>query len=144
MKMAFHFLAIFLTAFFVMPCGTGNASDAAPATARAATEDAPVVTLSDTAAKEIAAIIKLQELNANVMLRVGVKAEGKPLAFSYILDLTESPANKDDFTFVSNGIKIVISVRDSLYLRGTTIEFKDADKERGFVFKNPNALSDKK
>lgn len=95
------------------------------------------ITLSETAAKEIKGIIKDQGLAEAVALRVGVKGGGCS-GFSYVLDLTETPAENDE-VMESNGIKILADRKSYLYLNGTEIDFKDEIMGRGFVFKNPNA-----
>ena len=127
------------------------------------------VTLTDTAAREIAAIIKQQELDPEVIrLRVGVKGGGCS-GFSYLLDLTETRKDTDEeweYSFsVATGaedgakdgaeegngdtaaavadlaIKVICDPKSYLYLNGTTIDFKDELMGRGFVFSNPNASS---
>jgi len=97
------------------------------------------ITLSETAAKEIKTIIKDQGLAEGVALRVGVKGGGCS-GFSYVLDLTEAPADNDEI-MDSHGVKIVSDRKSYLYLNGTEIDFKDEVMGRGFVFKNPNATS---
>ena len=114
------------------------------------------VLLTETAAKEIATIIKQQELDAaKIRLRVGVKGGGCS-GFSYLLDLTETERDSDeiwDYQFEVAGengngngsdpftIKVVCDPKSYLYLNGTTIDFKDELMGRGFVFNNPNATS---
>ncbi len=110
------------------------------------------VTVTQTAAREIKAIMGQQDLDANkVCLRVGVKGGGCS-GFSYILDLTEtkresdeiwnfdyelpSGESKDDFS-----LKVICDPKSYLYLNGTEIDFKDEMMGRGFVFNNPNATS---
>ena len=97
------------------------------------------ITLSETAAKEIKTIIEQQGLAESVALRVGVKGGGCS-GFSYVLDLTEAPAENDEI-MNSHGVKIVSDRKSYLYLNGTEIDFKDEVMGRGFVFKNPNATS---
>ena len=54
------------------------------------------VTVTDTAAREIATIIKQQDLDPEaIRLRVGVKGGGCS-GFSYLLDLTESQRDSDE------------------------------------------------
>jgi iron-sulfur cluster assembly protein len=97
-----------------------------------------MITLSETAAREISTIIKQQELDAQkIRLRVGVKGGGCS-GFSYVLDLTESAKDTDE-TFEQHGVKVVCDPKSLLYLNGTTIDFKDEIMGRGFVFTNPNA-----
>ncbi len=98
------------------------------------------IVLTETAAREIKAIIKQQELDeANIRLRVGVKGGGCS-GFSYVLDLTESSRDTDE-VFEQHGIKIICDPKSLLYLNGTKIDFKDEIMGRGFVFNNPNATS---
>jgi iron-sulfur cluster assembly protein len=114
------------------------------------------VNVTDNAAREIASIIKAQELDpSKVCLRVGVKGGGCS-GFSYILDLTEAKRESDEvwekeFELKNGGgevnggqpftLRVVCDPKSFLYLSGTTIDFKDEIMGRGFVFNNPNATS---
>ena len=99
------------------------------------------IMLSETAAKEIKKIITDQNLPAEqTKLRVGVKGGGCS-GFSYMLDLTEEPANENDEQLDCHGVKVVVDMKSYLYLNGVEIDFKDEVMGRGFVFKNPNATS---
>jgi len=112
------------------------------------------VTVTQTAAREIATIIRQQDLDAGaIRLRVGVKGGGCS-GFSYLLDLTETVRDSDEtWTFdyeieASEGegaeafsLKVVCDPKSLLYLTGTEIDFKDEIMGRGFVFNNPNATS---
>ncbi|MFM7808050.1 MAG: HesB/IscA family protein [Planctomycetota bacterium] len=125
------------------------------------------VNVTETAAREIDAIIRQQGLDAEkVRLRVGVKGGGCS-GFSYLLDLTEVQKETDEvwsFTYarradpkatqaagVQGGVatasadtftvQVICDPKSYLYLNGTTIDFKDEIMGRGFVFNNPNANS---
>ena len=129
------------------------------------------VTVSDTAAREIASIVKQQDLDPNkIRLRVGVRGGGCS-GFSYLLDLTETQKETDEiweYTFqmapagkqaagkddqqggvaVAEGgepesftLRVICDPKSYLYLNGTAIDFKDEIMGRGFVFNNPNATS---
>ena len=114
------------------------------------------VTVTETAAREIASIIKQQELAAeSIRLRVGVKGGGCS-GFNYLLDLTENTKESDEtweyaFDFPQAqeeealegefAIRVVCDPKSYLYLNGTSIDFKDELMGRGFVFNNPNATS---
>ncbi len=128
------------------------------------------VTVTETAAREIATIIEQQGLDAGaVRLRVGVKGGGCS-GFSYVLDLTEAQKDTDEmweFSYslpapkaakeagetgeghavaVAEGgesftIRVICDPKSYLYLNGTTIDFKDELMGRGFVFNNPNATT---
>jgi iron-sulfur cluster assembly protein len=121
------------------------------------------VTVTETAAREIHAIIQQQELDPeSIRLRVGVKGGGCS-GFSYLLDLTETQKDSDElweYTYplpekksAQNGgvavaeasgtftIRVICDPKSYLYLNGTVIDFKDEIMGRGFVFNNPNATS---
>jgi len=100
-----------------------------------------MITLSETAAKEIKSIITDQGLSGEATrLRVGVKGGGCS-GFSYMLDLTEEAPGDMDEQLEAHGVKILCDMKSYLYLNGVEIDFKDEVMGRGFVFKNPNATS---
>jgi iron-sulfur cluster assembly protein len=124
------------------------------------------VNVTETAAREINAIIRQQGLDADkVRLRVGVKGGGCS-GFSYLLDLTEVQKESDElweFSYARRPdpkaasaqgggvatatgaepftVRVICDPKSYLYLNGTTIDFKDEIMGRGFVFNNPNANS---
>lgn len=125
------------------------------------------VTVTDSAAREVDAIIRQQGLDAEkIRLRVGVKGGGCS-GFSYLLDLTEVQKDSDEVWEVpfrrgektfsriesseSGGVavaspdvfvlRVICDPKSYLYLNGTVIDFKDEIMGRGFVFNNPNATS---
>ena len=114
------------------------------------------VTVTDTAVREIATIIRQQELDAEkIRLRVGVKGGGCS-GFSYLLDLTETQKDSDEmweYTCVvpegegenkvekEHVIRVICDPKSYLYLNGTTIDFRDEIMGRGFIFNNPNATA---
>jgi iron-sulfur cluster assembly protein len=127
------------------------------------------VTVTETAAREIASIITAQGLQADaIRLRVGVKGGGCS-GFSYLLDLTEVQKDTDevwDFRFrrgeksfealgeAHDGggvatataedvftLRVICDPKSYLYLNGTVIDFRDELMQRGFVFNNPNATT---
>lgn len=126
------------------------------------------VQVTETAAREIDAIIRQQGLDADkVRLRVGVKGGGCS-GFSYLLDLTEVQKESDElweFSYTrrpeaakpANGegaggvatatigdafsVRVICDPKSYLYVNGTTIDFKDEIMGRGFVFNNPNATT---
>ncbi len=125
----------------------------------------PVI-VTETAGREIDAIIAQQGLDpATVCLRVGVKGGGCS-GFSYLLDLTEAKKETDEswsYTFARRApaasaatagggvavadqaaqftVTVICDPKSYLYLNGTTVDFKDEIMGRGFVFSNPNATS---
>ena len=102
------------------------------------------VTLTETAKKEIIKIIKdntkkLDE-NEQTYLRVGVKGGGCS-GFSYILDLTGDINDNDQIVSDEDGVKVICDPKSLLYIKGTSIDFRDEVMGRGFVFDNPNATT---
>ena len=112
------------------------------------------VSITETAAREIANIIRQQDLDAAIIkLRVGVKGGGCS-GFSYLLDLTETARDTDEawsFDYEIDAtegegsesfqLEVICDPKSLLYLNGTEIDFKDEIMGRGFVFSNPNATS---
>jgi iron-sulfur cluster assembly protein len=127
------------------------------------------VIITESAAREINAIVHQQGLDPEkIRLRVGVKGGGCS-GFSYILDLTEVQKDTDELwefrfrasddgkviTRLEGGVggavataeagtftvRVVCDPKSYLYLNGTTIDFKDEIMGRGFVFGNPNATT---
>ncbi len=124
------------------------------------------VTVTESAAREVASIIKQQDLDPQTThLRVGVKGGGCS-GFSYLLDLTENQRDSDEvweYEFALDGaehddakdepdtpaaegnvtvdVRIICDPKSYMYLNGTVIDFKDEIMGRGFVFSNPNASS---
>ena len=110
------------------------------------------VTLTETAAREIAAVLKQQDLDPEkTRLRVGVKGGGCS-GFSYLLDLTESQKDSDeewdyDFEIERDGkkesfkLKVICDPKSFLYLNGTVVDFRGDLMDGGFVFNNPNATA---
>jgi len=123
------------------------------------------VTVTETAAREILAIIRDKDLDAEaIRLRVGVKGGGCS-GFSYLLDLTEKQRDTDEVweltyqfapaesaaagsggnvgvvTCESFTLRVICDPKSYLYLNGTVIDFREEMMGRGFVFNNPNATT---
>ncbi|MCP4592096.1 MAG: iron-sulfur cluster assembly accessory protein [bacterium] len=103
------------------------------------------ITLTEKAAREVDRIIAQQQEDTPEgerkpkYLRVGVKGGGCS-GFSYTLDLTEDAVESDEH-ISQHGVELVCDPKSYLYLKGTTIDFKDDIMDRGFEFRNPNATS---
>ncbi len=103
------------------------------------------IELTEKAANEVLSIIKQQqEQNGDgepkpMFLRVGVKGGGCS-GFSYTLDVTETK-NDNDEMWDQHGVNVICDPRSYIYLKGTTVDFRDEMMGRGFVFNNPNATS---
>ena len=95
------------------------------------------VTLSDAAAKRIAAIVGAEA--GKSALRVSVEGGGCS-GFSYKFDLADS-ADDDDIIVEKNNAKVLIDSLSLVYMAGSEIDFIDNLLGQSFQIKNPNAVA---
>ncbi|MBW8786927.1 iron-sulfur cluster insertion protein ErpA [Rhizobium leguminosarum] len=95
------------------------------------------VTLSDAAAKRIAAIVGAEA--GKSALRVSVEGGGCS-GFSYKFDLADSAAD-DDIIVEKNNAKVLIDSLSIVYMAGSEIDFVDNLLGQSFQIKNPNAVA---
>ncbi|MBX4907092.1 MULTISPECIES: iron-sulfur cluster insertion protein ErpA [Rhizobium] len=95
------------------------------------------VTLSDAAAKRIAAIISAEA--GKSALRVSVEGGGCS-GFSYKFDLADS-AEDDDIVVEKDDAKVLIDSLSLVYMAGSEIDFVDNLLGQSFQIKNPNAVA---
>ncbi|NEJ24037.1 iron-sulfur cluster insertion protein ErpA [Rhizobium ruizarguesonis] len=95
------------------------------------------VTLSDAAAKRIAAIVGAEA--GKSALRVSVEGGGCS-GFSYKFDLADS-ADDDDIIVEKNNAKVLIDSLSLVYMAGSEIDFVDNLLGQSFQIKNPNAVA---
>ncbi|MBB3560801.1 iron-sulfur cluster assembly accessory protein [Rhizobium sp. BK512] len=95
------------------------------------------VTLSDAAAKRIAAIVGSDP--GKSALRVSVEGGGCS-GFSYKFDLVDDAAD-DDIVVEKNDAKVLIDSLSLVYMAGSEIDFVDNLLGQSFQIKNPNAVA---
>ena len=95
------------------------------------------VTLSDAAAKRIAAIVGAEA--GKSALRVSVEGGGCS-GFSYKFDLADG-VQDDDVIVEKNDAKVLIDSLSLVYMAGSEIDFVDNLLGQSFQIKNPNATS---
>lgn len=95
------------------------------------------VTLSDAAAKRIAAIVGAE--SGKRALRVAVEGGGCS-GFSYKFDLAEGPED-DDIIVEKGDAKVLIDQMSLVYMAGSEIDFVDNLLGQSFQIKNPNAVA---
>ena len=95
------------------------------------------VTLSDAAAKRIAAIVGAEA--GKSALRVAVEGGGCS-GFSYKFDLAEGP-QEDDVVVEKNDATVLIDKLSLIYMAGSEIDFVDNLLGQSFQIKNPNAVA---
>jgi iron-sulfur cluster assembly accessory protein len=98
---------------------------------------AETVTLSDSAAKRIAAILK-SDADKKAM-RVSVEGGGCS-GFSYKFDLVDSEQD-DDLILKKGDAKVLIDSLSLVYMGGSEIDFVDNLLGQSFQIKNPNAIA---
>ncbi len=98
---------------------------------------AETVTLSDSAAKRIAAILKT-DVEKNAM-RVSVEGGGCS-GFSYKFDLVDGQQD-DDLILEKGDAKVLIDSLSLVYMGGSEIDFVDNLLGQSFQIKNPNAVA---
>ena len=101
------------------------------------TETLAPVTLSDSAARRVAAILR-QEAPGSA-LRVAVNGGGCS-GFSYAFDVTRDRA-PDDLVLERDGAIVLVDSVSLEYLKGSNIDFADDLIGQSFKIHNPNATS---
>ncbi len=95
------------------------------------------ITLSDAAAKRIAAVVAAEQDKR--ALRVSVEGGGCS-GFSYKFDLEGAPES-DDLVITKDGATVVIDPVSLVYMTGSEIDFVDNLLGQSFQIKNPNAVA---
>jgi iron-sulfur cluster assembly accessory protein len=100
------------------------------------TPTAPVVQITESAAKQIKTILESEKENAGKSLRVYVEAGGcSGLQYGMVFD----EKRPDDTTSDFFGVSVLIDSFSANYLRGSVIDYVDDLTGGGFKIKNPNA-----
>ena len=92
------------------------------------------IRLTERAAEHVRAY--LARTGAGVGLRVAVKPTGCS-GYQYVVEAAER-AGRNDETFESKGVKIVIDELSLRYLAGTEMDYVREGLNEGFQFTNPN------
>lgn len=95
-----------------------------------------IINVTDKALEKIRSIALTDKKNKDDGLRLAVMGGGCS-GFSYKIEFSSPKENDNILDF--NDIKIFIDPKSSIYLNGTTLDFKDGLEGKGFVFQNPNA-----
>ena len=97
---------------------------------------ATVITLSESALKEVKRLINVQGLTEGG-LRLGVKGGGCS-GLSYTINFDEKIGQHDqDHDF--DGVKVIVDTKSAIYLQGTQLDFQKDLMGGNFKFVNPNA-----
>ena len=96
-----------------------------------------MITVSDSAAKQVLKLLKEEGMPENRFVRVGVKGGGCS-GLMYEMDF-DSEIKDGDQKFEDKGITIVVEKKSYLYLVGTELRYSGGLNGKGFEFYNPNA-----
>ncbi|MCA9773953.1 MAG: iron-sulfur cluster insertion protein ErpA [Myxococcales bacterium] len=98
-----------------------------------------MITLTDSAAKKVHALIEREGGQTDMGLRVRVTGGGCS-GMQYQMGF-EVEAREDDSIYDVNGVKVFIDDDSGLYLDGVQIDYLDGISGSGFKITNPNAQS---
>ena len=96
----------------------------------------PVITLSESALKEVKRLINVQGLTEGG-LRLGVKGGGCS-GLSYTINFDEKIGPHDQIQDF-DGVKVIVDAKSAIYLQGTQLDFQKDLMGGNFKFVNPNA-----
>ena len=95
------------------------------------------ITLTETAASEIKQYMETQQVEEGAVLRMSV-AGGGCAGLQYTLGFQTDYDPKVDARYEQHGVPVVTRKKMALHLDGTTIDFQDGPRGRGFAIENPN------
>ena len=94
-----------------------------------------VMTVTPAAAERAKALIEGRG-KPTVGIRIGVRSKGCS-GMSYTLEFADKQEPMDEVV-ETQGIKLLIDPKASLFLIGTEMDYEEEKLKQGFVFKNPN------
>lgn len=97
---------------------------------------APVITLTETAIKEVKRLINVQGITEGG-LRLGVKGGGCS-GLSYTINFDEKIGPHDQ-VYDFEGVKVIVDAKSAIYLQGTQLDYQKDLMSGAFKFVNPNA-----
>ena len=112
---------------------TEAAKPAAPARPRRPRPQ--LMTVTPAAAERVKALIESRG-KATAGVRIGVRTKGCS-GLSYTLEFADSQQPMDEVV-ETEGVKLLIDPKASLFLIGTEMDYAEETLKSGFVFKNPN------
>ena len=118
-----------------MSTTTETPKPAAPAAPRPRRPRPQVMTVTPVAAERVKALIDGRG-KPTVGIRIGVRSKGCS-GLSYTLEFADKQEPLDE-VIDTQGIKLLIDAKASLFLIGTEMDYEEEKLKSGFVFKNPN------
>jgi iron-sulfur cluster assembly protein len=109
-------------------------TDAQPTLLRVRNGFNVAITLTETAARHVAA--HLAKRGKGVGLRLGVRTSGCS-GLAYKLEYADD-VRTEDLRFESHGVQVIVDPKSLPYLDGTELDFAREGLNEGFKFNNPN------
>jgi iron-sulfur cluster assembly protein len=94
-----------------------------------------VMSVTPAAAERVKALIDKRD-KPTAGIRIGVRSKGCS-GMSYTLEYAEKQEPMDEVV-ETEGVKLLIDPKASLFLIGTVMDFEEDKLKAGFVFRNPN------
>lgn len=104
-------------------------------------ESSQIVTLTETAIKQVDALLERENKDRNQYgLRLAIKGGGcSGLSYELKFDDLQEKDIIQEFSATESVIRVFVDPKSSIYLKGMSVDFDDGLMGKGFVFKNPNA-----
>lgn len=97
------------------------------------------IMLTEKAANEVRRAMDEMKAEEGSMLRVAVVGGGCS-GFQYSLTFDNNYDEKSDTKLDFHGVPVVVDRKSALYLEGSELDYIDGIEQRGFTFRNPNAV----
>ena len=94
-----------------------------------------LMTITPAAAEQVKALIERRG-KPTAGIRIGVRSKGCS-GMSYTLEFADKQEPMDEVV-ETEGLKLLIDPKASLFLIGTEMDYEEEKLKQGFVFKNPN------
>jgi iron-sulfur cluster assembly protein len=117
------------------PTTTTEAAKPAAAAPRPRRPRPQVMSVTPAAAERVKALIDKRG-KPTAGIRIGVRSKGCS-GMSYTLEYAEQQEPMDEVV-ETEGVKLLIDPKASLFLIGTVMDFEEDKLKAGFVFRNPN------
>ena len=117
------------------PTTTTEAAKPAAAAPRPRRPRPQVMSVTPAAAERVKALIDKRG-KPTAGIRIGVRSKGCS-GMSYTLEYAEQQEPMDEVV-ETEGVKILIDPKASLFLIGTVMDYEEDKLKAGFVFRNPN------
>lgn len=122
------------------PTSSTPEARAAGAASGPAARASSILTVLPRATARIKEMLAQHGQPAGTAIRIGVKGGGCS-GFSYTFEFEPRPPTRMDYVIETDGVRVVVDKRSSLYLAGTELDYEATILKQAFVFRNPKATA---